>query len=397
MRWASAVSDKPVLEQAVRDCADLVRNQLGGCEPDLAIVFVSIHHAESYLHVPVLLRHSLPSKMLFGCSAGGVIGGGQEVEHRPGFSLTAAILPDVELIPSHVENNQLPDLDASPQKWEELVNSTTSNSPSFLILADPFTFQAENLLMGLDYAFPGSVKVGGLASGAHRGGANSLYLNRDVFRSGAVVLAMHGNVAVKTIVAQGCRPIGTPMRVTKCQRNWLIELDDRRALEVAAELFHSLNERDKELFRESLFLGIGMDKLRTEYRQGDFLIRNIIGVDRESSSLAIGELLSEGQIVQFHLRDAITSAEDLRTLLSRYANEAKDASPYGALLFSCLGRGMYLYNRPNHDTDMFRQLVGNLPLSGFFCNGEIGPVQGSTYLHGYTSSFGLFRPKNTQT
>jgi small ligand-binding sensory domain FIST len=98
------------------------------------------------------------------------------------------------------------------------------------------------------------------------------------------------------------------------------------------------------------------------------------------------------QAVQFHLRDARTAAEDLSQHLERYrAGSTGAASPQGALLFSCVGRGMHLYGRPDHDTSLFEGALGSIPLGGFFCNGEIGPVGGTTFLHGYTSAFALFR------
>ena len=145
--------------------------------------------------------------------------------------------------------------------------------------------------------------------------------------------------------------------------------------------------------RNSLFLGVVMDEFLDDPQQGDFLIRNVMGMDDRSGSLAIGEMLKEGQLVQFHLRDADTSAQDLAAVLDRYAGDNRENQPQGALLFSCLGRGQYLYGRPNHDTDLFRDKLGSVPLGGFFCNGEIGPVSGTTFLHGYTSSFGIFRPR----
>ena len=133
-------------------------------------------------------------------------------------------------------------------------------------------------------------------------------------------------------------------------------------------------------------------ELLTEHRPGDFLIRNVLGADPQSGALAIGERLRRGQTVQFHVRDARTSAEDLDSLLGRFASTPASADLRGALLFSCLGRGVNLYGRPDHDTDLFRVHLGALPLGGFFCNGQIGPVSGATHLHGFTSSFGLFRP-----
>ena len=173
----------------------------------------------------------------------------------------------------------------------------------------------------------------------------------------------------------------------------LVELDGQPPLEVLRNMFEALPERDRGLLQNSLFLGVVMDELIDSPVQGDFLIRNVVGMDQATGGLAIGEMLKEGQLVQFHLRDAETSTDDLQAVLARYADEHRENVIPGALLFSCLGRGQYLYGKPNHDTDLFRDKLGDVPLGGFFCNGEIGPVSGTTFLHGYTSSFGLFRSK----
>ena len=392
MKWASAVSDLPSLDQAIDQCVSSIRHELDEGKPDIAIVFVSAHHASRYTEVPALLEGHLSPKVLIGCSAGGVIGNGHEVEHRPGVSLTAAYLPGVSLNPFHIDNDALPDLDSGPDKWEELVRVSAGDNPHFLLLADPFSTRADDLLMGLDFAFGGSVKIGGLASGAQGPGGNVLYLEGRAYWSGAVGISMHGNIVVDTVVAQGCRPIGTPLQVTNCRENLLLALDDEPPLELLQSMIAGLNGRDQELARHSLFLGVVMDPMKEDAQQGDFLIRNIVGLDPRSGALAIGERLQEGQTVQFHLRDAQTSTEDLDTLLSRYASQIEPAPGWGALLFSCLGRGEDLFGRPDHDTGLFRDIIGQLPLAGFFCNGEIGPVGGSTYLHGYTGSFGIFRP-----
>ena len=278
--------------------------------------------------------------------------------------------------------------------WEELVNVSAADDPHFLLLSDPFSVQGENLLMGLDFAFPRSVKIGGLASGGQRPGANALYLDGRAYDSGAVGVALRGNIEVDTIVAQGCRPIGHRMQITESDRNLLIGLDGRGTLETLRELFGELSERDQRLAQQSLFLGVVMDEFNDAPQLGDFLIRNIIGIDGRRGALAIGEYLKEGQIVQFHLRDAETSSQDLDDMLGQYVEDGVRSTGAGALLFQCLGRGEYLYGRADHDTDMFRDKVGAIPLAGFFCNGEIGQVSGQTYLHGYTSSFGIFRPRD---
>ena len=393
MKWASAISEQTPLESAIRECVAAVRQKLGDAPPHLAATFVSPHYEVEYEQVPRLVQQELGSPLVFGCSGGGVIGDGKEMEQRPAVSITAGSLPDVSLVEFHLDGESLPDLDAGPQEWEELVKVQPSQEPQFIILADPFSFPVQNLLLGLDFAFSRSVKVGGLASGGHQQGVNALFLGDQVYRAGAIGIALHGNITVDTVVAQGCRPIGKTMRITQSQRNLLMELDERPPLALLQELFQTLGERDRELMRHSLFLGVVMDELIEEPKQGDFLIRNVLGMDGQAGILAIGELLKEGQLVQFHLRDAETSAEDLATVLERYAGDNRENQIPGALLFSCLGRGQFLYGQPNHDTDIFREKLGAVPLGGFFCNGEIGPVSGTTFLHGYTSSFGIFRPK----
>ena len=393
MKWSSAVSEKLSLSEAVIDCASEIREDLGVHHPDLVVAFVSAHHASDYTSLPDLVREHLGDSTLIGCSAGGVIGAGREVEHSPGLALTAAHLPEVVIEPFHIEHDALPDGDAPPDAWEALVGTSPGVDPHFLLLADPFSIRGEHLLMGLDYAFPNSVKIGGLASGANQPGDNALYMLDQVHSSGAVGLAVHGNIAVDTVVAQGCRPIGQPMQITACRSNVLSGLDDRTPFEILKEIFAGLNDRDRELAQHSLFLGVVMDVFNESPQIGDFLIRNIVGGDPRRGELSIGEMLKEGQTVQFHLRDADTSVQDLDGMLTQYAANHPVHQEAGAILFSCLGRGSHLYGRADHDTDMFREKVGVIPLAGFFCNGEIGPVGGSTFLHGYTSSFGIFRPK----
>jgi small ligand-binding sensory domain FIST len=391
MRWSSAVSTVSPLEAAVREVTATIQRDLDGARPDLAVAFVSEQHQAEYERLPALLRGQLAPRLVIGCSAGGVIGGGHEIERQAGVSVTAALLPDVELTPFHLEGEALVDRNAPAAEWERLVGVAASRRPAFLLLPDPFTFDAETLVAGLDAAFPASPKIGGLASGGREPGANALYLGDAVYRSGAVGVALSGNVEVDTIVAQGCRPIGEPMFVTRADQNVLYTLDGRPALGGLQDLLANADARDRQLFANSLFLGVVM-KEQQEYRQGDFLIRNLLGIDGKSGAIAVAAALRTGMIVQFHLRDAATSAQDLEAVLARY-QEGPPRRPAGSLLFSCLGRGEQLYGEPDHDAAAFRRHLGAIPLGGFFCNGEIGPVHGSTFLHGYTSSFGLFRAR----
>ena len=389
MRWTSAVSTATPLDAAVREVTHAVARDLGGAVPDLAVTFVSEQHQGEYERLPALVRGALAPRCLLGCSAGGVVGGGPELERRAAVSLTVAVLPDVELTPFHLESDALPARSAPADVWERATGVARGRASALILLPDPFTFDAETLVAGLDVAYPTTPKIGGLASGGREPGGNALDLGDAVYRSGAVGVALGGNVELDTVVAQGCRPIGEPMFVTRADQNIVYTLDGRPALGVLQQLLADADARDRQLFASSLFLGVVM-KEQEAYRQGDFLIRNLLGIDGKSGAIAVGAALHTGMVVQFHLRDAETSAHDLDAVLARY-RERPRRPPEGALLFSCLGRGEHLYGEPDHDTRALHRHLGPIPLGGFFCNGEIGPVHGATFLHGYTSAFGLFR------
>ena len=393
MQWASTLSVTSNYQDGVNECLYKI-NSIMDNEPNLVVVFASPKNVNLLQDLNKMIDNRFTDCTILGCSGLGIIGSGQELEKNDGIAMAAATLPDVTVTPFHISSNNLPDGDAPPKEWESLVGVTRESNPEFILLGDPFSSQCENLLMGLDYAFPKSTIIGGLSSGGQQSGLNSLFLNSDTFSEGVVGAALSGNIKIDTIVAQGCKPIGEPIRITRCNRNLLEGIDDKPPFEVLKNLFSCLSESDQRLFNHSLFLGIVMDPFNETPRIGDFLIRNILGGDEASNRLIVGSNLKEGQIIQFHLRDSITSSENLQQMLSTYSPDTSDIPEgSGALLFSCLGRGQYLYEEPNHDSNTFSETVGGLPLTGFFCNGEIGPVGASTFLHGYTSAFGIIKPK----
>lgn len=392
MQWSSAVSDSPSFTEAVTQASEQILANLDGRHPDLAVVFISSHHMPSYVVAPELLAETLGAKVLIGCSAAGVIGGGQEVERRPGIAISAAILPGVELSPFHLNQDELPSPDAGPEEWQTLLGIRAEDCPAIMLLPDPFTLRSEHLLAGLDFAFPSTVKIGGLASGGGQPGANALFINERPLRSGAVGVAFTGDLAVETVVAQGCRPIGEPLVVTESEINVISKLGDQTPLEVLRDLFEAAQTREKRLIRRSLQIGIIMDRLAENSGEGEFLIRNVLGADEEDGTLAVGELVQEGQVVQFFVRDAQAADEDLRMMLEEYVDNLDEGDiPASALLFSCIGRGQYLYGSPDHDTTMFTDTVADIPVTGFFSNGEIGPLGDQTFLHGYSASFAMFK------
>ncbi len=400
MQWVNAFSTQPSLETAVKEVAAMAQQSLHA-PADLALVFISSAFASDYPRLMPLLREYLHVPCLIGCGGGGIIGSSphlteaQEVEREPALSLTLASLPDVQLKFFHLEDTDLPDLDSPPDRWTELIGVPKSDRPQFLLFADPTTPGIKDLLQGLDFAYPGSPKVGGLASAGMTNQGMSLFGNYQHYHNGILGLALSGNVVMDTIVAQGCRPIGQPYQIAQGERNIIMTVEseaggEQAPLQALQDLLGQLSEGDRTLAQNSLFIGVARDEFKQDLAQGDFLIRNLIGLDPRNGAIAIGDRARPGARIQFHLRDAQTSAEDLEMRLQLQTQNERSAM--GALLFSCLGRGAGLYGQPNFESQQINRYFGDIALSGFFANGEIGPVGGSTFLHGYTSVLAIFRP-----
>ncbi|MEN9234027.1 MAG: FIST C-terminal domain-containing protein [Gloeomargarita sp. DG02_1_bins_92] len=381
--WLNALSTQVSLERAIQEVTAQVR---GIGTADLAILFISDTFASEYSRLLPLFHEYLSVRCLIGCGGRGIIGSladgtAQEVEGKPALALTVVRSPGLQVQPFVLSPQQLPDLDSPPQAWVDLIGVEPTGTPHFILLADPATSQITDVVQGLDYAYPRSVKAGGLVG-------DGLFYQDQWVRQGLVGVALSG-VRAEAIVAQGCRPIGEPYRVTRGERNIILGLEDRTPLQVLQNLIQNLDENDRELAQSGLHIGVVGDEFKQELTQTDFLIRNLLGIDPRHGAIAIGDRVRPGQRVQFHLRDAQTSTADLQQLLANYVRRHPEP-PLGALMFACLGRGEHLYGRPNVDSHLFQSYLPGTTLAGCFCNGEIGPVGDTTYLHGYTSVFVLW-------
>jgi small ligand-binding sensory domain FIST len=286
MKWASTIQTASSFEKSFSRAVEDIREKLNTSKADLGVLFVSGHYQKEIAGMWPALKNELPFKNLIGCTAGGVIGDGHEEEGRPAVSLTGAVLPKVKITPFHFHQENLPDGDNGPQVWRNLVKSDPTDNPQFLLLADPFSIDSDALISGLDFAFPTSAKVGGLASGGASPNENFLFINDKVFHKGVVGVSFSGDISVEVIVAQGCRPIGETLTVTACENNILMGVNGQTPLEYLQGLYETLSKRDQKMLQQSLFLGILMDAFNATPKQGDFLIRNITGLDEKNGFLA---------------------------------------------------------------------------------------------------------------
>jgi len=375
--FAAAASEHPSANDAVAEVVGEILQSIGPAA-DLVVIFATGEHAEALPDVVRTVRTLLNPRVLVGATAVSVVGGAREIEGRAGLTLWAARFgTDIE--PIRLEAFR------SPQ-GELLVAGggvIGRNEGTLLLLADPFTFPATEVLDHLGETAPGVTIIGGFASAGQMAGQNVLILDDERFRDGAVGVWLPPSVRVSPVVSQGCRPIGQPLTVTRGEGNVINELAGASALTRLMSQLEALGEEEKELVQAGLHVGIVVDEHQMDFGAGDFLVRGVIGADRDAGSVVIGDQIQIGTTVQFHVRDARTADEDLRLLL-----DGRPAA--GVLLFTCNGRGLHLFGEPHHDATVVADSCGTDAIAGMFCAGEFGPIGGQTFVHGFTASMALF-------
>jgi small ligand-binding sensory domain FIST len=381
MAFGAGLSEHPVTAEAVGEVIGQVLDGLGHSRPpDLAIIFVTEAHAGALEDAASAVRTALEPGALVGCAAETVIGGGREVEQQAAVSLWAGHTGPVT--PFHLRLETTPD-GAALVGWPDAVPATPS---ALVLLADPFSFPTDAFLARAAEDFPGLPVVGGMASAARGPGGNRLAIDGHVVDEGAVGVFLGAEVEVVPVVSQGCRPVGTPYAVTKAERNIVYELAGRPALERLQDVARTASDDDRVLLGRGVHIGRVIDEQRTTYERGDFLIRNLIGADPDNGALAVGDLVEIGQTAQFQVRDATSADEDLRELMTGRTADT-------ALLFTCNGRGTRLFGAADHDAGVLADTLGHRTIAGMSCAGELGPVGGQNFLHGFTASVVLLRAK----
>lgn len=387
MKFGSACVRVQDLDQAVGQVIDQAEAQLGGSAPNLVLVFVTSHFEDHAEKVARSLAARFESAVLAGCSAEGVIGTDSECERVPALSVLLASLPGVHLHPFRAEPRDL----ARPQEAHAWMNALRPDEaegpPSFLLFGDPFSVPVKSLLKLFDQTFVGRPVLGGMVSGCEAPEQSVLVLGGDVHRSGAVGVRLTGDVVMRTVISQGCRPIGDRFIITRGHDNVIQQLGGKPALQQLRELLHQLSGNDLVLAEQSLFVGLAIDEYKDQFKCGDFLIRNLLAGDPNSGAIMVADEIRVGTSVQFHVRDQQSADADLRERLSA---ARCDHPPAGALLFTCNGRGTRMWAEPNHDVSLLHEVCGPLPVAGFFAAGELGPVEGRNFIHGHTASIGLF-------
>ncbi len=387
MRWAASQSRAADTAQAADEAALGLQRRLSD-SPDLVLAFFDGTHVANAELMTEALKQRLRPRCLIGASGGAVIGVDKEFEEGPALCLVGAQLPGVDLSPFILVSSSWAEALEDPLEFARHTPGLTG-AELVVLFGDPFSLNVEGVLAAFNRHAAGVRVVGGMASAGLRPHSNVLLLNDWVAREGGVALALKGALRADVVVSQGCRPIGPALQVTKAEQNLILELDGQPALERAEQVLRSLTEREREQLRSGLYMG--RPARGGASGRGDYLIRNLLGADRDKGVLAVADLVSTGERVRLHVRDAQTALEDMEMLLSPQVVDSRAAA---ALLFSCNGRGKQLFGEPHRDISILQEALGGaIPVAGMFCAGESGPVGDRNFLHGHTASIAVVRPK----
>jgi small ligand-binding sensory domain FIST len=379
-RAASRIFVGKYSEKAVIEVAESLQHEIG-TNASLGVLFLTQEwrpHLEDTLEL-IRLHGHVPQ--LVGCSGWGFIGSRREIEREPGFSLILFSLPAESFSIVQISETQIEESTGS-EYWRTATGLPAKEVTSWIVLANPHFGGTESWLEEWSTAYPEVPIMGGLASST--GSEIFLLEDGEAINAPVLAIAMKQGLLVRPLVSQGCRPIGDPSPITKAEQNLIMEIGNLPAYQALEAAFLSIPAEQRVSVRNNLFLGLAVSEYIEDFKQGDFLIRNILGADPQIGALAVGAHPRVGQTVQFQLRDSKSAQEDL--VMAAEQVKTGLSGPIGILLFSCAGRGKGLFGTPDHDAETLANILGEIPLAGFFCNGEIGPVGGKAFLHGYTAS-----------
>jgi small ligand-binding sensory domain FIST len=369
---------------------DVALDGIAGVAPDAVIVVVSAQLTEELPRISEAVWHHAGSMIVIGCASSGVIGRGVELEDEPAISLLALELPGAVLRPVRFTQGMLEE--AKDGNLAERLGVDPALVNGWFVLADPFKTDGALLVDRLNAAYPGLPVIGGLLAPAAGQRETWVLLNGQTYGDGGVGLSIGGAFDLLPIVSQGCEPIGETWTITGVDEKWIETISNRTALQMLTDTLATLPVDMQQEAHNHLVAGLAANEYRETFGRGDFLIRNIIGIQRESGAIALGARPRVGQTIQFQLRDAATADLDLTATLLEAQVRLGGREPVAGLLASCNGRGTGLFGTEHHDAAAIERRFPGLPLTGLIAAGEIGPVGARTFIHGFTSSLGLIVP-----
>lgn len=379
-------------EAGITQWAAGLRKSLKHPKVSLGLVFMTPRFFPNAQDILEIIRVHGQVPLLAGCSGTSIISNNEEIENQEGIVLGLYSLPGATLNAFRFTQENV-EAATSGDYWHSATRIPKNGSNGWLVFADPFTMDAESWLSSWNKAYAPTPVLGGLSSGDFPDQKTQIYYNGDVFEEGGIAISVGGSVALHAVISQGCTPIGDTWTITDADKNIIKSIGNRPSYEILTETFQALSENEQAQLRGNLFVGLVINEYAEDFHRGDFLIRNLVGADPNSGCIAVGAYPRKGQTLQFQKRDAAAASEDLNVLLQKARTDLSGSTIFGACLCCCNGRGAALFGSPSHDAALIQQSLGPMGVSGFFCNGEIGPVGPRNFIHGYTASLAIFVEK----
>jgi len=379
-------------EDGLADWARRLRARLPAKEISLGLVFMSPKFFPNAEQVLEILRLHAQIPLLAGCSGGGLVANAEEIESAGGLVLALYSLPGAKLTAVRLTQEQS-ETAGGENYWPVETGVAPKDVNGWLAFVDPFHFDAEGWLRSWNHDYSALPVYGGLASGNFPEPLAQVYLDGRVYEDGGVAIAFGGEVALAGVISQGCTPIGEAWTLTRVEQNLIRHIGNRPAYAVLSETVQKLSPEEQRKAQGNLHIGLAVDEYLEDFHRGDFLVRNLLGGDPNSGVLVVGTVPRMGQTIQFQRRDAASASEDMNELLALEKTRLAGMEIYGGCLFCCNGRGKNLFGRASHDSKLVQAHFGPTGIGGFFCNGELGPVGGKNFVHGFTASLALFVKK----
>ena len=371
--------------EAAERATVMAMGNAGIAKADLAIVFATLNYQTEYEHLYQAVHSNANCDELIGCSGMSVLTSAGEFEEEPTLAVMV-IRSDQLSAASFSARGTAAEIGEQIQKD---IQSGRDDDSLLVIFPDVRAVNPAELVKHIGDDGTELPLVGAAVSGDATGAQMYHWRGEEATEGGLTGILLTGDFNTEIGVAQGCQPVGRPREVTRAEGRVIFELDGEPALENFKGTLQLLTQDDIRRSGGTVFVGIAMDPENRNPIRGDFLIRNLIGINEEHDALAVSEEVTEGQLVQFHLRNPNAAAEEIQVILTRLAEKTRKYPPAFGLYFNCLGRGKGLYGVANHDIGVIQEKFPGLPVIGFFGNSEFAPIGGRNFAHAYTGVFVL--------
>lgn len=351
---------------------------------DWALVFCTFPHRERYKDILRTVCDVTRTTNLIGCSGIGVLINSAEIEAEPGVCVLAASSDSIKTSSFMFGDPTNGGFDTGVKIGKRLKPIEYGNAV-LALLPDPFKFHPELLFRGIESELGYIPIVGATASENPYINETSVFSGHNVSQRSVSGIMMKGELSYRIGITQGCQPVGSPLLITRCENNIIVELDNKPAYEVLKRhVPRTILENPNDLIR-MLFVGFSPDPEKREITGRDYLIRNLIGINPQRGIIAVAEDVRDGQAIVFAIRNPQMAREDLKQMLERIESSSDPEKPFKfGFYFNCCARGSSLYGQKGIDTAYISHYLEGVPIIGFFGNSEFACLHRRNHLFTYT-------------